>query len=249
MHTHSHTHAAFLSVRIHGCSRRRSPDAETTSSAWTESHALHSPPAPFRGPGRLPPQEPIRCCHVAGAEQTWMRSRRHRERPRQVTPAPRRTPAATRRRGAAFHVQCRSPSRLKDADLPREEPHWLRSLRTPHLPAAPAGRAGAPAPQGESSLRSAHLSRWTGSPGTLLDQSIWRRSQSPGPERLGTHSCTLGSSRPRPSQAWSQGGRASRCAAAQVAHAPRPRFLDPGPSRALTRSRRRPYSRPSEFQA
>lgn len=61
-----------------------------------------------------------------------------------------------------------------------------------------------------------------------------KEPESAGPERLGTHSCTLGSSRPRPSQAWSQGGRASRCAAAQVAHAPRPRFLDPGPSRALT---------------
>lgn len=111
-------------------------------------------------------------------------------------------------------------------------------------PCRPAGRAGAPAPQGESSLRPAHLSRWTGSPGTLLDQSIWRRSQSPGPERLGTHSCTLGSSRPRPSQAWSQGGRASRCAAAQVTHTPRPRFLDPGPSRALT-----PVSAAASLQA
>lgn len=159
--------------------------------------------------------------------------------------------APLQRRGAegprfTFSVAARPASRTQTC-LVKNRTAKVAENAAP--PCRPAGRAGAPAPQGESSLRSAHLSSWTSSPGTLLDQSIWRRSQSPGPERLGTHSCTLGSSRPRPSQAWSQGGRASRCAAAQVAHAPRPRFLDPGPSRALTRSRRRPYSRPSEFQA
>lgn len=154
--------------------------------------------------------------------------------------------APLQRRGAegprfTFSVAARPASRTQTC-LVKNRTAKVAENAAP--PCRPAGQAGAPAPQGESSLRPAHLSCWTGSPGTLLDQSIWRRSQSPGPERLGTHSCTLGSSRPRPSQAWSQGGRASRCAAAQVAHAPRPRFLDPGPSRALT-----PVSAAASLQA
>lgn len=144
--------------------------------------------------------------------------------------------APLQRRGAegprfTFSVAARPASRTQTCLVKNRTAKVAENAAPPCRPGWP-GRSPCP-PGGElpPACTSVPLDR---QPGHTPGPKHLAKEPESGPERLGTHSCTLGSSRPRPSQAWSQGGRASRCAAAQVAHAPRPRFLDPGPLARLS---------------